>query len=151
MATSFETSTGSSRHSDDAEQQALGGDHVSKHQQLLFAFLKQHALPEKSFTLDEVIHATGYMPSTFKTHYSKHLKGLWISPVDDSHYRVHDFSAVTYSAFIDAMSQNTRLTFDDEEQWRDQLRRLLALGVAQQYSIVDAVDDLLDELGMPNK
>jgi hypothetical protein len=117
----------------------------------LYDFLRERALSRKSFTMEEAIDFTGYMPSALKTNLSKHLKGVWVSPVDDKHFRVHDFSSVSLPAFVDAMSQNTRLSFEDEQQWRGQLRKLLALGIQHGHPVGATVADLLTELGVARR
>jgi hypothetical protein len=88
------------------------------------------------------------MQCAFRTNYSKHLKGIWVSPVDDRHYRVHDCDGVNLWTFAAAMSQNTRLAFKDEDHWREQVRRLLAQGASHGFPVQDSVVDLLDELGI---
>jgi hypothetical protein len=120
----------------------------SAKQEALYRFLKDRSRDGKHFTLDEVIEATGYMPSALKTNFSKHLKGVWVSAVDGRYLRVHDFDGVSLPAFLDATSQNTRLSFEDEHQWRAQLRKLLALGVQHGHPVGAAVEDLLEELGI---
>lgn len=117
----------------------------------LYEFLKERALSGRSFTMEEAIEASGYMPSAIKTNFSKHLKGVWVSQVDDRHFRVHDFSNVSLLAFGDAMSQNTRLSFEDEQQWRAQLRKLLALGIQHGHPVAATVADLLAELGVARR
>jgi hypothetical protein len=117
----------------------------------LYRFLRERALGGRSFTLDEAIDFTGYMPSALKTNISKHLKGVWVSSVDDSHFRVHDFEGVSLPAFLDSMSQKTRLSFEDEHEWRAQLRKLLALGIQHQHPVQGAVREILAELGVTGK
>lgn len=120
-------------------------------QERLFRFMKDRARDGRSFMLDEVLEATGYMPSALRTNLSKHLKGVWVSAVDERHFRVHDFDGVSLPAFLDALSQNTRLSFEDEQQWRRQLRKLLALGVQHGHPVGAAVRSLLAELGVAGK
>jgi hypothetical protein len=117
----------------------------------LYQLLRDRALAGKSFTMQEAIEFTGYMPSAIKTNFSKHLKGVWVSAVDDKHFRVHDFANVSLSAFVDAMSQNTRFSFEDEHQWRSRLRKLLALGIQHGHPVANAVADLLAELRVRRK
>jgi hypothetical protein len=114
--------------------------------ELLYRFLREHAIARKSFTLAEAIEFTGYMPSALKTNLSKHLRGVWVTPVDDKYFRVHDFEGVSMPAFTDAMSQNTRLSFEGEHAWRAQLRRHLALGIQHQFPVNEAVRDVLADL-----
>jgi hypothetical protein len=116
-------------------------------QKRLFQFLREHHRDRCSFTVDDAIDFTGYQAQTLRTYLSKQLKDVWVSAVDARHYRVHDFDDVTYTAFADAMSQNTRLSFTSEQEWRAQVRHLLALGVQHGYPVADAVHGIVRELG----
>lgn len=111
-----------------------------------YDFLMDRQRTGKRFTIDEAVEATGYAVSSFRAAISKHLKGRWVEAVDGQHFVVHDFASVSPAVFAEAMSQNTRLTFADESEWRAQVRRLLALGVQQGYQLRPAIDAVLRQI-----
>lgn len=115
-------------------------------QKRLYEFLKGHQRTGSSFTVDEAIEFTGYAADTLRTYLSKNLRGVWVTAVDERHCKVHDFDGVSPVAFADAMSQNTRLAFDDEHEWRAQLKRLLAQGVQHGYPVASTVRELIREI-----
>jgi hypothetical protein len=113
----------------------------------LYEFLMERQRSGRPFALDDAIAATGYEETSLKTNISKHLKGRWVEPVDGRLFRVKGFEGVSSAVFAAAMSQNTRFAFASEHEWREQLRRLLGLGVQHGYQVRGAVDEVLRELG----
>jgi hypothetical protein len=116
-----------------------------------YEFLMECQRSGRRFTVREAAAATGYEESSITTNISKHLKGRWVDAIDGKRFQVHDFEKVSPSLFAEAMSQNTRLSFVDEREWRSQVTRLLGLGVQSGFPVAEVVKAVLEDVLPPEK
>ncbi len=92
-----------------------------KYQQL-YEFLKAKESRSESFTVEEIITATGYQEGSVKAYIRNKLNNVYLFLIDDSHYQVSGIASKTPDDFESIMSQKSDLVVSDSESLFTSLR-----------------------------
>ncbi|MSP93590.1 MAG: hypothetical protein EXR79_17660 [Myxococcales bacterium] len=102
------------------------------------------------FRPDAVAAEIGYKPATVKTYASKKLDGWLLTREHDGAYRVRGAIVCTDEEFATRMSQKETDSDSggptNEDEWRDNVRSLLHVGLNRGYTLDDELGDLVLDL-----
>ena len=115
-------------------------------QRMLFEFLRARERTRQAFTVDDAADASGLSLASIHTYLSKKLIGVWVTQNDDRFFSVDGLLGVSPLAFERYMSQKSATTFANVDEWTQQLRTLLRLGLQQGYPIKKTVEEIVTGL-----
>src|SRR5438105_537333 len=99
----------------------------------LLEFLKACEQRKGTFTIEDAAAASGLSASSISTYISKKMRGVWVDPVDEQHFSVHDLVSVSVGEFERLMTQKSSTPHVSAEEWQARMRALLVIGREQGY------------------
>jgi hypothetical protein len=121
---------------------------MDNHLPALFTFLKRRSEGNSRFRLEEVLSATKYKASSFRTYVGKGFFAPWIIALGGDQYLVKNFD-LDWAAFERTMSQvraGSSAVISNEVSWRKAVAALLAQGLDHGYSLTATELNLLSRL-----
>jgi hypothetical protein len=113
-------------------------------QKKLLDFLKDAERTGRAFSVADAADACGYSEISIKTYISKKLEGRWVTKATTGFFRAKGILSVSPAVFADVMSQKSHDSFDTFGEWKEQVERLIGLGVSHGYAVRPAVEDILN-------
>jgi hypothetical protein len=112
----------------------------------LLRFLKDSDHHRRTFSIDNVVAATGLKPASVKAYFSKKLCGLYVVRLGGGQFRASGIAAVDESEFEAVMTQNSLIMFKDFDEWKEQFEDLVNLGRKRGYRVETALADVLNAI-----